>query len=119
MPVQQQKVVYRGERIPQSTAGKVVKVDTNGTERELDKRLDLRNASPTGLNWGYGGSGPTQAAIAILADAYNDDFAIEHHRTFVQEFLTTLEQEEGFTLPKEEIPRYLPADAEVPGGDDA
>jgi hypothetical protein len=31
-------------------------------------RLDLWAHSPTGLEWGYGGSGPAQCALAVLAD---------------------------------------------------
>lgn len=38
--------------------------------RDLDPRLDLRNHSPTGFAWGYGGSGPAQLALAILADFF-------------------------------------------------
>ena len=39
----------------------------------LDPRLDLVNHSPTGLEWGYGGSGPAQLALALLCDALEDD----------------------------------------------
>lgn len=42
-------------------------------QRDLKPRHDLRNHSPTGFNWGYGGSGPAQLALALLADALNDD----------------------------------------------
>ena len=38
----------------------------------LDPRFDLRNHSPTGFEWGYGGSGPAQLALAILADHFGD-----------------------------------------------
>jgi hypothetical protein len=34
----------------------------------LNDRLDLRNHSPTGFDWGFCGSGPAQLALAILAD---------------------------------------------------
>ena len=37
--------------------------------RLLDPRYDLQNHSPDGFAWGYEGSGPAQAALAILADA--------------------------------------------------
>lgn len=40
----------------------VVTVDN----RSLNPRLDLFNHSPTGFEWGYGGSGPAQLALAIL-----------------------------------------------------
>lgn len=43
-----------------------------GTAYELKPRLDLRNHSPTGFAWGYGGSGPAQLSLAILADYFND-----------------------------------------------
>lgn len=39
----------------------------------LDPRFDLRNHSQSGFAWGYGGSGPAQLALAILADALGDD----------------------------------------------
>lgn len=36
----------------------------------LDPRLSLKiaNHSPDGFNWGYGGSGPAQLALAILLE---------------------------------------------------
>lgn len=56
---------YTGRR---TEAGCVVLVVEDGEERQLDPRLDLRNHSPDGLEWGYAGSGPAQLALAILAD---------------------------------------------------
>ena len=41
--------------------------------RRLDPRLDLYNHSPSGFEWGYGGSGPAQLALAILADHLSND----------------------------------------------
>lgn len=38
----------------------------------LALRLDLRNHSPTGHEWGYGGSGPAQLALALAVDALGD-----------------------------------------------
>lgn len=51
----------------------VVAVITAGVRKELNPRLDIRNHSPTGFEWGYGGSGPAQLALAILADYLGDD----------------------------------------------
>ena len=49
----------------------------------LPLRLDLFNHSPTGFSWGYGGSGPAQLAVALLADALgDDDRAIRLHQAF-------------------------------------
>ena len=52
---------YAGRR-----QGYAVIVTVDG--RPLNPRLDLWNHSPTGFEWGYGGSGPAQLALAILAD---------------------------------------------------
>jgi len=39
---------------------------TSSRPRALRLRSDLFNHSPTGFEWGYGGSGPAQLALAIL-----------------------------------------------------
>jgi hypothetical protein len=39
----------------------------------LALRLELARHSPTGFEWGYGGSGPAQLSLAILADRWRDD----------------------------------------------
>lgn len=52
---------------------------------ELDPRTDLANHSPTGFSWGYGGSGPAQLALAILADSMGDEAALEHYQGFKSE----------------------------------
>lgn len=41
--------------------------------RPLPLRLDLYTHSPDGFEWGYGGSGPSQLALALCADALGDD----------------------------------------------
>ena len=47
--------------------GPIVTVEEKGQVRPLDPRLDLRNHSPTGFEWGYSGSGggmlPSVAAV--------------------------------------------------------
>lgn len=49
----------------------------------LPRRLDLANHSPTGFSWGYGGSGPAQLALALLAHALgNDDAALRLYQQF-------------------------------------
>lgn len=58
-----------------------------GEAHDLNPRLDLRNHSPTGFAWGYGGSGPAQLALAILADVLletdaGDTLAIRYHHDF-------------------------------------
>jgi len=56
----------------------------------LDLRLDLANHSPTGFNWGYQGSGPSQTALAILAHEKGDEFALQWYQTFKREVIAAL-----------------------------
>jgi hypothetical protein len=57
-------------------------VTINGEYLDIRPSLKIENHSPTGFNWGYGGSGPAQLALAILmeflpvkkAQAYKQDF---------------------------------------------
>lgn len=43
----------------------------------------LWNHSPDGFNWGYGGSGPAQLALALLYDVTRDkEVALRHHQDF-------------------------------------
>jgi hypothetical protein len=59
--------------------------------RDLPLRLDIRNHSPTGSAWGYGGSGPAQLALALLADALGDDtLAEQYYQEFKREVVAGL-----------------------------
>lgn len=53
--------------------GVVRRQHSDGKLTALDPRYDLRNHSPDGFQWGYGGSGPAQLALALVADATGDD----------------------------------------------
>ena len=62
-------------------------------ERLTPKRsLDLANHSPSGFEWGYGGSGPAQLALALLLD-YTDDeeVALAEYMAFKTEVVSQLE----------------------------
>jgi len=63
--------LYRGKRTKHATT--VMVEEESGQSRTLDPRHDLRNHSPTGFEWGYGGSGPAQLALALAADVLGDD----------------------------------------------
>ena len=60
-----------------------VYVKGDGPDRPLPLRLEVREHSPTGFNWGYGGSGPAQLALALLADATNNNYlTLEYYQRF-------------------------------------
>jgi uncharacterized protein DUF6166 len=74
----------------------------NGRKSLLPLRLDLWNHSPSGFEWGYGGSGPAQLALAILADAIGDEEAVQHHQRYKFAVIGNLPHDE-WTIGREEV----------------
>src|SRR5262249_201909 len=69
----------------------------------LHWRCDLWNHSPTGLEWGYGGSGPQQLALALLCDALGDDeAALALYTTYKWEVVAKL-LSAGWEITRQEI----------------
>jgi hypothetical protein len=98
---------YAGRR-----EGHAVIVHVN--DRPLNPRLDLFNHSPTGYEWGYGGSGPAQLALALLADHLRDD---ERALALYQRFKRAVVSHfpfAGWTLTGRQIEHALAA---LPKGD--
>lgn len=65
--------IYRGKPLVACETHVYVTHSISSFCNDLDPRLDLANHSPTGLSWGYEGSGPAQLSLALLADALDDD----------------------------------------------
>jgi hypothetical protein len=80
--------VYSIQRTPQGVACTV-------NDNPLPLRLDLWNHSPTGFEFGYGGSGPAQLALAILADCCGDELAVVYHQPFKWAVIARLPAEGG------------------------
>jgi len=75
--------------------------------RRLNPRLDLWNHSPTGFEWGYGGSGPAQLALAILADHLGDNAqALNWYQRFKWTVIAELPHRQ-WILTSEDIDRGL------------
>lgn len=69
--------------IQRTTQGVVCTVSGGAaSSRPLPLRLDMWSHSPTGFEFGYGGNGPAQLALAILADCCGDEAAVAHHQAF-------------------------------------
>lgn len=78
---------------------------------KLDPRHDLSNHSPTGFAWGYYGSGPAQLALAILADASDDDaVALKHYQAFKSERISALPKGE-WKITFNDVRAWLAAEA--------
>ena len=74
--------------------------------RPVSPRNDLRNHSPDGFEFGYGGSGPAQLALAILADALGDD---ERALNLYQQFkwdIVSRQKVNHWELSKEDVLKY-------------
>jgi hypothetical protein len=95
-----EQTVYRGRRDPTAPVNEEVEVVVDG--ESLDCRYDLLSASPSGLEYGYGGSGPAQLAVAMLAHAFDDEFACDHYQRFKQEVVSKL-PEDGWTLTRRDL----------------
>jgi hypothetical protein len=94
--------IYEGTRTPEGVS--VTCRDEQGQERPLPPRLDLWNHSPTGFEYGYGGSGPAQLSLALLADALGDDAkAVQLHQAFKWEVTARLPARQNWTLSDEEV----------------
>jgi len=74
-------------------SGQAIVEKRPGQERLTPERsLALVNHSPSGFEWGYGGSGPAQLALALLLDYTGDEaFALDHYQEFKTEVVSQLD----------------------------
>ncbi len=79
--------------------------------RALAPRNGLWNHSPDGFAWGYGGSGPAQLALAILADHFksDDDRAVRLHQKFKWDCIAVLAQDHDFSLGADQVEAFVKA----------
>lgn len=77
------RFIYTGARSSNAGAGHVaVSIEGESRSTPLPPRHDVRNHSPDGFQWGYGGSGPAQLALALCIHA----LACERGITFAVAF---------------------------------
>jgi hypothetical protein len=67
-----QDVVYRGFANKNAAGGRFILVETVSGE-PIGPLAHIVRHSPTGMTWGYGGSGPADLARSLLIDALGDD----------------------------------------------
>lgn len=78
--------------------------------------------SPDGFAWGYGGSGPSQLAFALLLEETNNvDLSLKLYQEYKREVIAALPQEGGWSLTSKDIKDWVnahkPKDAfELTGG---
>lgn len=69
--------------------------------------LHVANHSPNRFNWGYGGSGPAQLALAILCDAAGPERARPHYQMFKWEIVSRLKQDQPWDLAGADVLAWL------------
>lgn len=67
----------------------------NGKLLDPKPSQKVRNHSPDGFNWGYGGSGPAQLALAICIELYGRP---ENYQDFKFEYISKLPNGEDFDV---------------------
>jgi hypothetical protein len=99
--------VYSGTRSDLNGCNIVVIDMSDGSQYDLDPRNDLMNHSPDGFNWGYGGSGPSQTALAIMADhcGGGENEALARYQAFKR--VVVSDWEDTWTITTEQINKVL------------
>jgi len=77
----------------------------DGIELTPTKSFKHRNHSPDGFCWGYGGSGPSQLALALLLEATDEYIALNNYQQFKRDVIANLP--ENFTLNSDIIYKWL------------
>lgn len=91
--------IYRGKPLVACETYVYVTHSISSFCNDLDPRLDLANHSPTGLSWGYEGSGPAQLSLALLADALDDDAkALKLHQPFNSAYIARIDAKMEWVL---------------------
>jgi hypothetical protein len=96
---------YRGSIDPGRVEQRAVTVETaDGTVLPLDHRV---RHSPTGLSWGYLGSGPADLALSILWDFLGHEPDPACYQAFKAEVIARLPSNEDFAIPSASVELWL------------
>ena len=90
--------------------GDIRTLEVHLDRRRLDPRhsLAVYNHSPSGFNWGYGGSGAAQLALALLLLCSPDEkHAVRAHQALKRDLIETLPQGRDFTLAGRDVLHWL------------
>lgn len=93
------------------------KADPFGVQHEepISWRLDEKNHSPTGLEWGYGGSGPAQLAYCLLRECgLTKPQANKLYQQFKADVVAQMNHGGGFEITKEQILEWVKNPAPAP-----
>lgn len=80
------------------------RLDNGTAQANISQRIKYH--SPTGFEWGYGGSGPADLALNILSLFIPQDEAYRLHQSFKWDFIATMKPEGGM-IPNAEIREWI------------
>lgn len=96
-------VIYAGTRHDSNAD---INVSRNGHTFWANRSIRCNNHSPDGFNWGYGGSGPAQLALALLLDVTDDEeLAEQHHQEFKRDVVAGFD--DSWTYTARQIREWL------------
>ena len=84
------------------------RVTVKGCVLHPEASLKIRNHSPTGFAWGYGGSGPAQLALGLLLILAGREFAEKHYQDMKWDIIAKLPQED-FEIPARTVEDWIKA----------
>lgn len=75
---------YRGKKSAGTIKGQIILVEE---DEKLYALKHIKRHSPTGFNWGYGGSGPADTALSILTNCLGEEEASQLYQPFKWAFV--------------------------------
>ena len=85
------KFVGISKKYPHKRIIKIVSDKGESVELSPKPSQEIKNHSPDGFNWGYGGSGPAQLALALIFEVTGmKDVALRCYQDFKDEFVASI-----------------------------
>lgn len=83
------------------------KVYIDGVELDPVESQRIKNHSPDGFAWGYGGSGSSQLALAIMLKFLPIHEALRCYHDFKRDFIASMWREEDFYIAGETVQNWI------------
>jgi hypothetical protein len=81
----------------------VTVIKKDGSENQLNPRNDLMNHSPDGFQYGYGGSGPAQLALAICSYVLGDEKGLSVYQQYKFAVIAKLPYGQEWEITDDEV----------------
>lgn len=83
------------------------RVYIDGIELLPDRSQRVVNHSPDGFAWGYGGSGPSQLALAIMIAFCGEEIAKQYYQDFKWEFIAKAEKDKNLEIEISKVKEWI------------